>query len=498
MEPLEQKKTNILARFGKDTLAYIPAILIPAVLGVLSLVIFTRMFSPLEYGQYALVLTSVSILSPLISQWLVQSIQKFRPQYEEENNLWNFNQYIKRLVFYIILFFAIIFMSLYPIIKDIIGEYKKYYFVTFLLVSFQSLFNIGSTIYQSEMKVKLYGIIQISNAVLKLIISIGLYLFFWKNTESLFWGMVLSFLILIVPMYYDLFKYKETEKFDSLESFKEFTTKLLSFGFPMIGWFLGLSLLNMSDRYLLEYFKSASDVGIYSANNNIVTAGLGLLCGPLITAAHPIIMNVAAKQGDTKHVESVISNFSRIFLLVVTPVVSFVTVYRDSIVKLLLGEEFREGAIIIPILLVGYFAWNFAMYGHKGYEILGKTKRMLLYVLICVVVNAILNIVLIPRYSYLGASLATLIALLLYPIIIYFTSKKHIKWNISILLLVKLFLIAIFLGIALCFSKNILSIDNLFLELFVSLCLSILYYGVLLMIFKELKLKKLIYYFKKR
>jgi len=90
----------------------------------------------------------------------------------------------------------------------------------------------------------------------------------------------------------------------------------------------------------------------------------------------------------------------------------------------------ENGSIIIPIVLIGWVALQFTMYGHKGLEIMEKTNIISLLIAICVIVNVSLNFIFVPAYGYIAAAFANLISYLLYPFMVYFVTKSYIKWRI--------------------------------------------------------------------
>ena len=67
-----------IKRLSKDTLLYIPVFLAPAIVNILLLMIFTRVFSPDIYGQYTIVMNTAIIVSALLTQWITLSIQRFK------------------------------------------------------------------------------------------------------------------------------------------------------------------------------------------------------------------------------------------------------------------------------------------------------------------------------------------------------------------------------------------------------------------------------------
>ena len=79
----------MIQEFIKDLGKYLPAQVVPAIVGFFSIPIITRLFLPADYGNYALALATVSILSA-IAGWLSMSIIRFHPVYEREGELEEF------------------------------------------------------------------------------------------------------------------------------------------------------------------------------------------------------------------------------------------------------------------------------------------------------------------------------------------------------------------------------------------------------------------------
>ncbi|RBW68887.1 lipopolysaccharide biosynthesis protein [Bacillus taeanensis] len=458
---LDINADSLLKKFKKDSLVYAPAILIPAFLNVLTVTIVTRLFSAESFGQYSIVIASTGIFVALISQWINQSIQRYRPIYKKNNKQTEFNLHINYMIFGLIIGCGLISISFAPFMNTLMGDYEVYYWPSVILIILQSIYSIISTIYRADLKAKYYRLFQVLNAILKLLIALVWILLIKKEIIGLVWGGIISFACLIVPMYVasGLFHIEKSPIGKNLKLFWGFSMKFMVYGFPMLGWFLGTSLLNLGDRYMLEYFSTSEQVGIYSANYSLVMTALGLISTPLLTSAHPVIMN-AADNLDREKLKEVISRFSRVFLIVIVPLTVYIIVFRTEITNILLGEEFREGKQIIPVLIIGMVVWKFSMFGHKGLEVEEKTRIMLWFVVIATVFNLLLNALLIPDYGYVGAANATLISFLIYPILIYFYSRKNTPWVIKGDSAIRIILCSIITGL-------LLSIINSFLREFI-------------------------------
>lgn len=466
-----------IKRFGKDTLQYGIAVIIPALLGIFSITIFTRIFNASQYGEYNLVLSTTLFITMLFSQWLQQSIQRYRLEYLDNPDLFKNNLIFLMLVELAIIAFLAI--SLNPL-SIFLESYRRYYIISAILIGIQFLFLSLGAVLQSGFNAKKYRNFNLLNGIFKFAFAIIL-IFIYRDPLSIILGLLLSQTVLIFPMFKSSGLKIGNLRSVNINEFWVFTRKFIAYGFPMIGWFLGTIVLNLCDRYVLQFFSSSKDVGIYSANYSIVSAVLALLATPLTMAAQPILMNQSNPIENRVKVEKIMTVFSGIFLLISIPILAYVTVFYQEISAFFLGKEFRVGAEIIPILFAGILLWNLAMFGHKGFELLNKTKLMLLLVSISALLNLILNLLLVPKYSYMGASIATLISMLSYPLLVFIIAKKDIiKWKIDWKQAIKVLASATISGLFAYQIKNILINLNNLLTLILGALIGILIYGLLL------------------
>jgi O-antigen/teichoic acid export membrane protein len=312
-------------------------------------------------------------------------------------------------------------------------------------------------------------------AVLRFLIGLALVLFVSRDVVSLVYAIATANLLVAIPMLLTL----RTDTFRPLPS-KPFVRTLAAYGIPLIGWMLCSHVLQISDRYIIEAFRGSAEVGIYSANYNIVVMGFGLVSTPILLAAHPIIMD-AWEHDRHDDIPRVIARFSRYYLIATAPVFAFVAVFSAEIVSLVLGETFREGHRIMPILLAGVLAWGMSMYGHKGLELAERTRTLLALIVLVAVTNVVLNLVIVPRFGYVGAAYTTVGSFLLYPALVYPITRSSIPWLIPWAGAVKVALCA--LGAAVVFWGVRAGLEPhapVFVWLVVAGVLGLAVYGVLL------------------
>ncbi|MBJ8006833.1 polysaccharide biosynthesis C-terminal domain-containing protein [Bacillus cereus] len=471
-------------RFGKDTITYGIAVIIPALIGIISISIYTRIFSTEQFGQYNQVLNTALIITTLFSQWIQQSIQRYRPLYQNDaKGLRDFNTNLVNLICLMcVLILAL--GGLGSFFTSVLGSYEQYYWMSVLLILIQFLFLTFGSVLQADFKTKAYKNFNVLTSIFKFGIGLAFIIFVYRHPVSIMYGLILGQIFFISSMFKNTGMSIKTFSLTRWNETKTFTKQFMLYGFPMIGWFIGISILNLADRYMLEALGSVQDVGIYSANYSIVSASLGLLTTPLLTAAHPIIMNQVNKVTD-KELGKLITYFCRIYMLISIPLLVFVTVFHREMTGLFLGEEFREGSIIIPVLFLSLIFWNLGMYGHKGYEIKEKTKIMLSFVVVSAIVNICLNYLLIPKYKYMGAAVATLISMAIYPLLVRIFSSRYIKWEINKLSTCRVVISAIITGLIVNSIKDMV-FNNQFLQIAFGGCVGLVIYIILLFLFREL------------
>ncbi len=71
-------------------------------------------------------------------------------------------------------------------------------------------------------------------------------------------------------------------------------------------------------------------------------------------------------------------------------------------------------------IVIGAFIWQLAMLVHKPLEFELKTKVMLLFSTVALVVNIVLNFMFIPKYGIVFASYSTVLSALVYLLLTVF------------------------------------------------------------------------------
>lgn len=222
-------------------------------------------------------------------------------------------------------------------------------------------------------------------------------------------------------------------------------------------------------QIMISKLRSTTEVGVYSAAANIVTA---LFLIPLIygNSIYPVISRfyITSK----KSLKFAYEKSFKYMFIIGLPIASGLYFLSDDIVLLLYGKEYMVSATILSILS-GYLFLKF-LNPVTGFTLMAINKQgtRLFSQGMAAIINIILNLILIPIFGIVGAAFATLITEIIF--FITYTSVI-IKYGFGLKFLQKFAYKPI---IAVAVMVSLLSfVENLLLAIVIG---AIMYFAVLL------------------
>ncbi len=206
--------------------------------------------------------------------------------------------------------------------------------------------------------------------------------------------------------------------------------RALIYGFPLIGFELISMLLAYADRYLIQYYKGAEAVGLYSAAYNMVDYVKDLIVVPLSTAVMPIYMKAWFKKGP-EITQKFLQNALRSYVLLAVPLVFGCTVIGQDFIRVLASEKFVEGHTIIPWVMAGLMINGALPILAAGLYIQDKTNKLVGLLAVTSLINLLANIILIPKLGIQGAAIAKLISYLILAVLATNLSNQFVKLPIA-------------------------------------------------------------------
>jgi len=205
-----------------------------------------------------------------------------------------------------------------------------------------------------------------------------------------------------------------TMKYISFSINSSYLKRLLRLGFPFIFSTFAIWALNMSDRFILNYFHGPAEVGIYSLANTLASVFQVLLYAPLGLFWAPFFLSYASERSaeDTKRLFATAMKY---FFLAASALLLAITLGAGDMLRIFhvqfgAQEGYLQAAMLVPLLTLGIFLHFMSDNFANPLFIVKRSKFFAIGGGIAAAVNIGLNFLFIPRFGALGAALTTIIA----------------------------------------------------------------------------------------
>lgn len=286
-----------------------------------------------------------------------------------------------------------------------------------------SIFSTGLSLNYFARSMEFFKIISI-NQILASIFTISLYLIFVKSNSDFIYAILI---IVIVSLFTNiLFLYNFKNYLKNIKNHISITLikSLITSSFPLFLSSIMVAIYYFADTIMLGFFKSEYEVGIYSAANKIFL---------LLVIPYSIIVNVFLPS--ISKIDNNLNKNIRIyyFYMVLLALTLGLTTYLFStnIIFWVFGSNFNLSAIPLKILALNAIIVGINMSFGEPITVWGKQKQYLVAVSVGAITNIFLNIIFIPKYSYIGAAFTTLLSefsvFIILSYIFYNTREMHEK-----------------------------------------------------------------------
>jgi len=437
---LEKSFATIIAGAGVVFFGMI----IASIFGVINQALLGRFLGPGDYGLFSLGISIVMIVSGFaifglgsaISQYIPANIKKGKSNRVHDSIRFSF-----RFCFGVAILLSIILFMLSNIIATKIFNNNDLEIVIKLLsiaLPFTAFYRLAEGLPRGFKKAKYKVFIEdITMKVLRVSIFIILISFSYK-----LFGAIIAYLCAVIfasiaylyITYYKFLPSLDTSFFKDKHRYSLVRKEVFSVAWPLSLAGFTYIFLQHTDRILLGLYMSSSDVGIYVAAFTIASLLISVSLAFTFLFL-PVISEYFAER-DLSSILKLFSSVTKWVFLITFPLVVYLILYCNDVIRLIYGESFLAGSSALIILSLGIAMYSLSGMAGSILIAIKKTKLNLIAEIIAAVSNVILNILLIPKYGIIGAAIGTSISISLRNIsslgFVYKELKIH-PFNISYL-----------------------------------------------------------------
>ncbi len=258
------------------------------------------------------------------------------------------------------------------------------------------------------------------------------------------------------------------------------TKELLVYSFPLTLSSLLTLLQKWTDIFILGYYKTASEVGIYNISFS-TAALLSVIPTALMSLFIPVISNLYA-QNKLKEIKAINTTVMKWIFIINLFFTSILIIFGKELVRIVFGLEYTQGYTALVILAISYLMLSLTHVYSNNLLTIKKTKLVSLLVFISTFIVILLNFLLVPKYGINGAAIATITATFVFLVLIIISSYVIMRLQPINKIFIKSLIAGILTIVLFIYLYKILSIN--FLILVILILLTFIFYLILLILFK--------------
>jgi len=437
----------VIKKLAKDMAMYLPSQFLPALTALITTPILTRLFHPAEYGYWALAVGASGFLLALAASGYASSIMRFLPAYAAKSELNVFFATLNGSLTLGILLVNFLSFGVLFLLKGFLPvELYQLLWISILLFDVQTVLTIYLVVLRTQDRSGMFSFFTLLVKYGALGFGLVLVLIFGMRIEGVVWGEVVVTAICLPVLIYlttrgitggvHLRLYRSA---DAVQFWK--------YAWPLNLGNMAMWALVLSDRFIIGIFRSASEVGLYSAAYNLSSKSIDILVQLFLLSMGPMIINIWESQG-REAAENALAAITRVFLVVCLPAAVGLYVLSHPFMAILTDTAYQEGYRIIGYVGFSSFAYGLSQIASRGMLIAKDTWRLGINQILAAAINVGLNLMLVPRYGYVAAGITTLIGYLILFILQAHGSRAHLTWRFPFRTLWNVIIASVLMGLA--------------------------------------------------
>ncbi|MCP4607491.1 MAG: oligosaccharide flippase family protein [Planctomycetes bacterium] len=441
--------------------------------GLIILPILTKTLGESDYGIWALVITAILLLGPLLELGLAGATVRFLSSKGKREVVQGITTVLSITLVPGSIVSLLLFLLSDFLATSILGDTSAASVIKIaspiVILEVLNLIALGS--FRIFGQIKRYALVIVSGTLLE----VGLIAFFVLSGHGLV-GAMLAFLIaraavLLVTL--GLIFHHAGFAFPDHSLLRHY----LAFGLPTVAAGMSLVALNASDRYVIVAYLGTAPVGIYSAAYAI--GGITFtFVGYVAFILAPTIFSLY-DSGRINEAKTYLAYSWRYLLMLSIPAAFGLFVLTEPLLKKLTTAEFvSEGRFIVPLVALGGVCFGVYVMFAQVVRLFKRTGILFLASGVAASMNLGLNVVIVPHWGIIGAGVTTLLSYTTMAAIVGYFSVKFMKYDTGLGFIIKSIFSSVVMAGAI-WAINHICMENVVLSVVIGI---IVYFAILFLV----------------
>lgn len=423
---------SVFKKLFKQTFIYGLATVLPRVLAVILVPLYTTVMLPEEYGVYATLMAYLILGNVLLSYGMETAFFRFITKDGNQQKIVQSTTLTSITVStFLFLGITLLFTNQIATVSEFQPEYITY---GVLILVLDALVVLPFAWFRVNERPMRYAVIKIFNVVINLAFNLFFLLLLPKLAENgSFWNsfwfpenkvayvfianLIASAVTLLVllPLYVKIgFGFNKT-----------IWKQMMKYAIPVLIAGIAFSVNEAFDRILLKYLLpeniAETQVGLYSACYK-----LGMFMTLFVMAfrlgIEPFFFNHSGHENAKNTYATITKYFTLFGCLILLVVVVYIDVFKRILIP---NSQYWEALKIVPLILLANLFLGIYHNLSVWYKVTDRTKFGAYISVFAAIVTLVLNYVLIPIIGYMGSAIATLAAYGSMMVLSYLYGRKY-------------------------------------------------------------------------
>jgi O-antigen/teichoic acid export membrane protein len=386
-------------------------------LSVFLVPVYTRIFTPEDYGVMSLVNSTMVIISIFVVLALDNSANRWYWDSEETADRkstiasWVWCQLPVSTAFAIAIFVSADWLGKEVVERADASQYFRLAAFTLPLSVFGGVVTSWLRMRQQPWVTVAY---MLGTNVLTILLTIFFVVYLRWGLSGIYWGQIVSLACGSMAALALLRDWVSPRHYRW-----ERLRQMLRFAFPLIPAALAFWVVNFSDRYFVQIYTSTNEVGLYQVGSSLA-AFVALITGAFQLAWGPFALSIH-KREDSKQVYA---NVFLAYLWLTSLICTALTLFTPQAIRLLATEQYKGAASVVSFLSFSYVMIGLGYIAAIGPVIVRKSGPTGIAVTIAAGLNILLNFLLVPRMGKTGSAVATLLSQTVSPVLLFYFAQR--------------------------------------------------------------------------
>jgi O-antigen/teichoic acid export membrane protein len=403
---------NIIKHGGN----YLIASLATSALSFVSIPIYTRILSPLDYGIVSIYTGFVGVLATIIAFSADRSVSRY---FFDQKDEIDFKKFVGTSSVLSIIFFLVNSILIFIFSDKLSSVLNLNVHIIYLMIPMSFINIVGllfEQIYGPLKKSREIAFSSFAKVFLGFIFSI---IFISLFINEKFYGHIIGQIIsggIILLIWIRLIRPYFLWSFD-----KSYIKYIFNFSIPLIPYALSGVIIEQFGKISIGSSLGMSEAGFYS-----LALTISSIVNIAISVTHQAWSPYYFEYMNSKEYDQLDNDFVNI--LKFTIITAFgVACFGNEIGLLLAKKEFTGALHLIPIFSMGYIFSQLSFAYIRNFSYTKKTHFMTITILFCGFCNVVFNIYFIPYFGTLGAAYSFLLSYIIMYLFAFYVNYKFVK-----------------------------------------------------------------------